>query len=375
MKYRKYASIAITSGMAIACFALTAAESAAETKSIQYSSYAPESHLINTGGIVPFIELVERDTGGSLDIEFRPGGVLSNARTTLSAVSSGAVDGGFIVGVYTPQELPMNNTLSDLGLSSFDPRVLTGAINEMALLDCETCLEEWEQHNVVPFGAISTTPYLLLCNGEYNTLADLRGKKVRAPSTSVPLAQALSMTPVNIASTEIYEALQRNQVDCSFGSLSHIKNYSLWDVLESVVALPVGSTFGHQMLTFNADVWEGLTPEQKAAMRKHAPHALRGVLEAYTKGDETSKQEVIEKGIAWIEPTQEMLDVVAAQQAEEASRMVEMAESRGIPGAQKEIAVFMQKIDKWTNLVSEEGYSWEDYEDDLAAEIYSRLPQ
>src|SRR3546814_2387778 len=83
---------------------------------------------------------------------------------------------------------------------------------------------------MVPLSAVSATPYHLLCTKAVKSLADLKGLKVRAASSSAALVQALGATPVNVAVTEIYEALQRGQVDCTLGPIPHLKNYALADI-------------------------------------------------------------------------------------------------------------------------------------------------
>lgn len=98
------------------------------------------------------------------------------------------------------------------------------------------------------------------CNGELNSLADVKGKKVRAAGRSQSeLVQALGGTPVTMAFGEVVPALQNKTVDCGItGTLSG--NLAKWnEVSTHLLALPV--SWGQIAYAANMKSWDKLDPK------------------------------------------------------------------------------------------------------------------
>ena len=79
-----------------------------------YSSWVPWTHPINVAVYIPWMEAIEKDSGGSIRFKRLPKAVAS-PRAHLDAVRTGQADAGFSVHGYSPQrfagymfaELPM----------------------------------------------------------------------------------------------------------------------------------------------------------------------------------------------------------------------------------------------------------------------------
>lgn len=108
-----------------------------------------------------------------------------------------------------------------------------------------------------PFG-----PQVFYCNKPINSLADIKGLKVRSFTPSMAaLIQHLGGTPVTMGFSEVYPSLQRGVADCGVTSPSS-GNAGKWpEVTTHFFPVSVsGSVQGHFM---NLDYWKKFTPEQQ----------------------------------------------------------------------------------------------------------------
>src|SRR3546814_16737738 len=122
---------------------------------------------------------------------------------------------------------------------------MTGAVNQTLFVDCEPCLKEYVDHDVLPLASYSLTPYHLMCTADpVAKPEDFVGKKIRGTGAMGQLVAALGGTPVNITRAEIYEALQRGQADCTLGPLPWLKSYPLWDRVKYVSPEPFANSPG-----------------------------------------------------------------------------------------------------------------------------------
>ncbi len=203
---------------------------------------------------------------------------------TLAAKSGGAVTAeikGFNeMGLKGPEVLRlMSSGALEIGatvlayLASDDPTFEAVDIAGM-LTDVDTARKSTEASKAMytklmaKFGvklmAVGTYPaQVFYCNGELNSLADVKGKKVRAAGRSQSeLVQALGGTPVTMAFGEVVPALQNKTVDCGItGTLSG--NLAKWnEVSTHLLALPV--SWGQIAYAANMKSWDKLDPKVRA---------------------------------------------------------------------------------------------------------------
>lgn len=108
-----------------------------------------------------------------------------------------------------------------------------------------------------PFG-----PQVFYCNSPVETLADLKGLKVRSftPSMSAML-EHFGATPVTLQFSEVYPALQRGVVSCGVTSPTSGNTGNWPEVTTHFLPLSVsGSVQGHFI---NLDAWNRFSDEEK----------------------------------------------------------------------------------------------------------------
>ncbi len=365
--------LALAGGALLAATAALGSAAMAD-RTLLYSTYLSSDHHIVTQAVEPFSEAVATATDGSITFDISVNGALASAKETLSAIRDKAIDAGYIVDIYTPAALPETAMLSGLALLVQDPWVATGAMNETILLNCPACRERLKENNVVPLGIVSTSTFSPMCTSEIKTVADLQGKKIRATSAWANWVNAVGGVAVNIPSSEIYEALQRGQADCSMGPPSHLPNYSLYEVVKYVTDLPLGAYMGALVLNVRADIWAEMTETEKRAMIDNAAVSVTGGVAGYVDGDAAAKAEGEKQGIVWVQPADDLVQLYTDYKPKLVEEIIADAKEKGLvedPAAL--IAIFTEKLAKWDAIVADAKGDRAVFTQALQDEIYSKL--
>lgn len=347
---------------------------AQQSKPLSYSSYLPPTHASNRYALEPLFDTVAKETNGSLRFQLHAGGVMVGGKGTISAIRDSLVDGGFIVSLYHQNEIPLNTVLSDLAFLVEDPLVAMGAVNETVLLDCKDCLKEYDKYNVNYLGAYATTPYVMMCKQPVQTLADLKGLKMRAPGAVYGRwATRLGGVPVNISNAESYEALERGQLDCVMGSLGWLQTLSLWDLTKNIIDLPMGAYLGGALLSFNKDSWAKIKKSDRNVLVKHVPAALARLAVGYVNDDIAVEKQSKEKGVQIRKPDAALIQQLTEYREEEIQTAIETAKKRGVKNPEPTVKAFLKNLDKWKAIVAKIGHDETKYEQALRDEIYSKV--
>ncbi|ATI43685.1 hypothetical protein CBW24_16135 (plasmid) [Pacificitalea manganoxidans] len=348
--------------------------SAEGARHLIYANYQPPSTAANQFGYGPYFEAVTKDTNNELTFELITGGALLSAKAMLPGLRDNIADGGFVVSIYTPSDLPRDSMLTEMALIGENPAVMAAAVAETVLLGCPDCLEEWADAGVAYVAPYATLPYYLMCKGDLQSSADIEGKKVRASGAWGKWVSDLGGVPVNLPSSEIYQSIERGQADCALGSAAWLKQQSLIDLVDTIVDVPMGTFHGGGYVIYSKTTWDKLSEDQKTALIVNAPIAMSGeILRGYLPEDLEAMEMAREKGIKFLEPDEALLEKLAEYKAKEVTQVVSLAESRGVENASDIIATFLENKEKWDGLSAEFGEDPEKYEEVLYREIFSKF--
>lgn len=108
---------------------------------------------------------------------------------------------------------------------------------------------------------------------EIKTPADLAGVKLRMPGSDAWqfLGKALGASPVPVAFTEIYTALQTGAIDGQDNPLPTNRDSKFYEVTKQIVL--TSHLVDLNYIAFSKKVWDGLSPEQQATVQKAADDA------------------------------------------------------------------------------------------------------
>jgi len=372
--FNKYLKVTCTGLVASLSLVIGSAAFAQGARQMIYANYQPPSNAANQFGYGPYFEAVTKDTNNELTFDLVTGGALLGAKAMLPGLRDGIADGGFVVSIYTPSDLPRDSMLTEMALVGENPAVMAAAVAETVLLDCPDCRAEWEKAGIAYVAPYATLPYYLMCKGDLQSSADIQGKKVRAVGAWGKWVNELGGVPVNLPSSEVYQAIERGQADCALGSAAWLKQFSLIDLVDTIVDVPMGTFHGAGYVAYSKKTWDKLSADQKTALMVNAPIAMSGeILRGYLPEDVEAKEMAREKGVKFLAPDEVLLEKMAAYKAKEASQVAGIAEGRGVENASDIIATFLENKAKWDGLSAEFGEDPKKYEEVLYREIYSKV--
>jgi len=225
-----------------------------------------------------FVDKIVERTNGRVKIEIYPGSQLVKADDHNDAISSGMVEMAVTqLSEGWPSVVP---GLTILGISLFDNsahafRALDGPLGEML----SNSLEKKVNTKLLNFTTAGDVDVMASKTKQIKNPNDLRGLKFRVSSQSdAASCKALGGTPVIIAGSEMYLALQRGTVDGIFvTSTRGVDKTKAYEVCKYFTRIPlvVGAQFG---FVINLDTWKGLPKDIQNTLTEVAAEAREAML-------------------------------------------------------------------------------------------------
>lgn len=360
-------------GAAVALAAMTAP---AIAENFSASTWLPQQASVPTS-FTSFAEKVNAATNGDINLEVFVGGALLPAKETLQGVGRGVAAMGQITAAYTPADLPINNVLGDLAFLANHATVASFAATEVRFNNADL-LGEWDGHNIVFGGSFSTPTYHIECTSPIRTLADAKGKKIRATvGAQIDFLTSIGAVPVSVPGSDIYSGLERGSIDCTLLANDALLSLKMIEVATHITELPLGVFLGGATWAFNKDFWSEQTPENRRTMLDELAVVL---VSNTTFTNDLEGRAVVaakEKGLEFIAPDaglQGALDTFNSEFLEKLPA-AEM-EKRSVSDPSALIGEYLAAQEKWTALLADV-----DLNDDAAllalvkAEIYDKLDE
>ena len=364
----------LTTLSAAAMVAGIATASLAETK-IVYANYLGLKHSTNPS-LEKFFERVTDQTNGEIVWEAHFASSLLGPKDIPAGVRDGVADGGYMVGVYVPSEMPLDNYVGDFAFLNDDALLMTAVLNDLVLLNCEECDNEYRNDFKVQYlGTYALTAYYFQCKEEYHSLADFKNKRIRGFAGWTEMIKAMGAVPVSISANEMYEALERGTIDCATHSLANQRTRSLGEVAHNVVMTSLGGFMGASLMNMRLDKWEKLTPEQRTVILKNIPKLVTDSAMNYVKLDVEVRKEMEAKGNKFYKGDADLEKFVNEFRADYLKEQAPAkGKKRGVKNPEKIAEEILRLRDKWTALFEKHGRDQETIEKLLWDEIYSKVP-
>lgn len=177
---------------------------------LRINTGTPPSHHITTNVWEPWAKLVEQETDGRVNVEIYSGTTLGSLTTALTDLSNGVYDAGTVVPNYFEDSNLFPLTIAGLAFAYPDietgNKVLTGYIDQ-------------HRDDIGIEGIEMATPsvsdrYALFSTTPIRRVEDLEGLQVKVQGPSgARLFEAWGADPVQMSSSETYQALERGTID------------------------------------------------------------------------------------------------------------------------------------------------------------------
>jgi TRAP-type C4-dicarboxylate transport system substrate-binding protein len=360
--------------LATAALVAAALASTAESRELTFGSWTPPRDAYNTKTLPAVFDQIKQDTKGSITWKLVAGGALLDARGTVPGVKDGVADAGLGIAPYVPNLQPATNMIFSTHVWGNDVVAATAAAVETVILNCQECLDEHKAQNALPLGGFTASAYMPMCRDNVKSLADLRGKKIRASGGGVQLMEALGAVPVAMDPASATTALQRGTIECVHGDPQWLEGFGYWDVTKSVFLHPMGIGGPAMALYLSRKTWLSLTPEeQKAIVRGAALASAMQAINTFILEGERVLEEAKKKGIALNPGAKDVDEVIAAFAPKQRAANVEAAKKFGVKEAEAIMAAYLKNVEKWRGLSKEIGRDVNKMRDALMREVYDKF--
>ncbi len=341
-----------------------------------YGSWPPAGDHLNTTALPRAFKAIEEETKGAIKWKLIPGGQLADGKGTFQAVQDGVIQGGLGIAVYVPNLVPSLNAIYSTIIFGDDVVAATGAAMETLMLNCPSCIEEFQKINAVAMGGFTGAPYALYCREPVRTVADLKGKRIRGTGGGVELWNMAGAVPVAATLTEAVGLLQRGGLDCMWGVWEWLRTFGYGDFAKHVVDYPLGITGPAIGLMLNRTMWQSLTLEQKKLHLKYAGYVTAEMaLGNFVIKNEASLKEVMAtKGVTMVKVDgKEFDDLTKRYKAAERTRNIENAKKFGVKDPEAILDAYEKNLAKWKNLSKDIGRDINKFAEAMNREVYSKV--
>ncbi|MGE0513807.1 MAG: C4-dicarboxylate TRAP transporter substrate-binding protein [Hyphomicrobiaceae bacterium] len=324
----------------------------ADAKTLKAAYYVSPKHPIGLA-YQKLADEMKSETKGAVTIRLFGGESLLAAKAISDGLRDQVADIGQMIYTYTPAYYPHGILVNDMAMLGANDTAAMMALTELYLLGCPACLEELGKQNQLPMAAISTPPYMIIANGDFNSPEKLHLKKLRAGGSLWDrFAKAMGAIGVNMPTSGMYEGISRGTLDGALYAVGGLKTHGLGDVAKQVILLNAGSFRAGSVFSMNKASWAELSvDERKAFLRASAKAAVYGAI-AYAKGEDEGLEVAKQKKIPVVEPHPGLLKMRAEFVENDLKHTVTTAkETLGLSDAEQFVADYRKLYDKYDKLV------------------------
>jgi TRAP-type transport system periplasmic protein len=369
-------SIRRTSLGAIAVAVAALASHPGVAAELVYGSWTPAQEYQNRVVMPELFRNIEKDTNGAIKWKLIAGGQIADGKTTFTAVKDGLMQAGLGIVTYVPNAIPSVYAIySTLIFGESDPVAASGAALETMYLHCPSCVDELKKFNSVVLGGWTTSAYLLACTSPMRTLADLKGKRVRATGGNAEMFKQAGMVPIAATLVEAVGLLQRGGLDCQHGIADWLRTFGYADVAKYVMDYPLGLSGPALGIYMNRDTWKSFTPEQKKIHLKHAAwlSAKMAIGNFIIANEATLNSIVKDKGVQIVKVGNAFDPVVENYKKAQRATNIATAKGFGVKDPAALVDHYEQAVERWRPVSKSIGRDVDKFTDVLNQQVFSKL--
>jgi TRAP-type C4-dicarboxylate transport system substrate-binding protein len=312
----------------------------AQTTTIRIADSFPHGHVFHQVLTWPYIQQVEKASGGTIKFQHFPGEQLGKAKDMLMLTQSGVVDIGSVMPDYASDKMPLGAAMELPGAFA-DYCKGVRALWSLSHDDGFFAKNEFGPNKVVPLITFMLPTYQIIVSSSknINSLNDMAGMKVRSAGGAMDfMLKELGMVPVRMTPPEVYQGMLRGTIDAAVLPYNSAKSYSLIPLLKSGT---VGENFGTVVSAYSIaeDKWEHLPQSVKSILMNAGREVSYAACTKFVAAENQALQEATEHGVKQIKfsaADRERLNTLFAKAAQEWATSLD---SRGRPGSPALLAV------------------------------------
>ena len=237
MKSKVFFAMAVVIGISLILFPISGAFAAPKVITIKIANFFPPPAK-QSKILAQFGKDLESRSGGRLKVQYFAGGSLLKAPAIYKGIESGIADIGYSHVYYTPGRMPVSEAIGlPLGVPS-------GWVGAHFAYDFYQKFKPKEWNKVKLLAIHANAPSMVISKKPVKTLADMKGKTIRAPGLPGDIITALGGTPSPTPMMEQYDALAKGVNDGTWAPWETLKTFRFAEVTKYVtVCWQIGAAF------------------------------------------------------------------------------------------------------------------------------------
>lgn len=286
---------------------------------------------------------IEKRSNGRVKIDFFPGATLTKPRVCYKGVESGISDLGFSCFAYTRGKFPVMEAV-DLPLGYPNGRVATRVAWEYFKK-----MNPKELSGVKVLALSAHGPGILASKKDVNSLADIKGLKIRCTGLASKIGKCLNASPVAMPMNAAYEALQKGVVEATFCPIEVLKSWKQAEVIDYVIETKALGYTTAMFVVMNKKKFESLPPDIQKIFEQVGEEWIDVFGKAWDRGDIVGRQYVLDMGkkIHKLSPEQETKWLQAIDPI--FNNYEVKAEKKGLPG-KKAVELLRELVPKYSKV-------------------------
>ena len=277
---------------------------------LKWAVFTPDSEMTFRTVMKPFAEAVQRETNNAVVIDLFPNGALGrNPGQQPQMLIDGVADIAWVIPSYSPGRFPDTEVLELPGMF----KDLREASLVATRLNAHNVLHDYGDYYVI--GLWGTAPYSIHTNFPVNSIADLKGKTIRASSKNESAAlRAFGAVPIGMPVTEIPEAISRGTISGTTSHMAPFFDFGLDRVTNNHFFIGLGVV--PVAILMSKKKFDALPESARAVIQRNAGEALTknwiGSITSYNEANleklkSNSKNKVVFPSPAELDDAQKLL--------------------------------------------------------------------
>jgi TRAP-type transport system periplasmic protein len=312
---------------------------------LRYASFLPASHVREILLQQWMDEVTKRSDGRVTFDAFRDQALLGT-RELLDGASRGISDVSFVAAGYHPTELPLT-TMLDLPYLTNNAQTMLMTAQQMFKEFGEEIGQEYDRINLVLLASVPGDPTILAGREPWNSIADIKGKRIRAFGLINQVLESLGAIPVALPAPDIYASMERGVIEGYSGfPATMIPPWALHEVSEYIIDTGAGM-YANVAIVMNKTRFEGLNEKTRKLLVDTFAElvATRYMADLVALNEERAKvlTDAGMKFLRWPREEREKARTIVTEKVWEDA--INTREARGVP-ARKFFTRLVELIDK-----------------------------
>lgn len=259
---------------------------------------------------------VGEKTNGEITIEVLPTGTIVGNNETLDAVGAGIIQGHITDPGYFSGKNPAFAVYGNMVGAWSDPAPFLDYMRSAGGEAGYNRLVEPYNVHLIRAGAVGAES--LITKRKIDTLADLKGLKVRAPEGMVSnIFKLVGAAPVNLPTSEVYTGLEKGVIDAADYTVFSTNYQQGYHKYAPFAVYPGFHSMPMKDISLNKTLWDALSPEQQKMLEDSVDAFTEQLVSDLRKKDEEQVALAKQKGDVTLTALSEEEMVTFRQTAQE----------------------------------------------------------